>query len=191
MQCNFHGKRVLIVEDNFLAADEIAYALEAANAVVLGPCANLEEAEAQVMQSELAILDVDIRGRTSFALADRLQQLEVPFIFFSGYDRGLMPERFAHVGYVSKPTSPVVAIRKLDASAREIETPTVAELVPTLRARARDLLSDPLAADRLVERTLQLAIDAPMPLPSGARLLPWLMALLHEALRDGSASFLN
>jgi hypothetical protein len=48
-----------------LIAHEIVKSLEIANAVVLGPCSNLEDATLQVAQSELVIPDVNIpRGST-------------------------------------------------------------------------------------------------------------------------------
>ena len=191
MQFDFKRKRVLIVEDSFIAAAEIAYALEAANATVVGPCANLEAAEMQVMHSELAILDIDIRGRTSFALADRLQMLEVPYVFFTGYDRNLLPERFRKVDYVAKSTSPLVALQHLNIRAHAAEMPSIVELIPMLRSQAQAYLSDPLAADRLVERTLQLAIDDDGPVPSRAKHGLWLRGLMARIVQAGPAQFLN
>lgn len=190
MQCNFHGKRVLIVEDDLFAAAEIAFALEAANAVVLGPFADLQEADLQVLHSELAILDIHIGGRTAFALADRLSLLDVPYIFFTGHDRSMVPPRFSGVDYIPKPTSPLVVVQQLEVRAREASPPRVVDLVPMLREQARAYLSDPLAADRLVERTLQLAIDDKAPLPSGAILGAWLLSLMERAIDGGSAQFL-
>jgi DNA-binding LytR/AlgR family response regulator len=190
MQFDFKGKRVLIVEDCFIAASEIAYALEAANATVVGPCANLEAAELHVMQSELAILDIDIRGRTSFALADRLQLLDVPYVFFTGYDRSLVPKRFQKVDYIAKSTSPILALQQLNIRANAAERPSIVELIPMLRARARAYLSDPLAADRLVERTLQLAIEDG-PLPIGADRGLWLRGLMERIVQAGPAQLLN
>jgi DNA-binding LytR/AlgR family response regulator len=191
MQFDFKGKRVLVVEDSFIAASEIAYALEAANGTVVGPCANLEAAEMHVMHIELAILDIDIRGRTSFALADRLQLLDVPYVFFTGYDRSLVPERFRKVDYIAKSTSPIVALQQLNIRAHAAERPSIVELIPMLRHRAREYLSDPLAADRLVERTLQLAIEDDGPLPSGAERELWLRGLLERIVQAGPAQFLN
>jgi DNA-binding LytR/AlgR family response regulator len=191
MQFDFQGKRVLIVEDNFIAASEIAYGLEAANATVVGPCAHLEEAELHVMHSELAILDIDIRGRTSFALADRLLTLDVPYVFFTGYDRNLVPDRFAKIDYIAKSTSPIVAIQQLNLRAHAVDKPNIVDLVPMLRQRARGYLSDPLAADRLVERTLLLAIEDDGPLPSGIERGLWLRGLMEQAFQAGPWQFLN
>jgi CheY-like chemotaxis protein len=191
MQCNFHGKRVLVVEDDFLIATEIVDSLEMANAIVLGPCGNLEDAGLQVAHSELAILDVDIRGRTSFALADRLLRLDVPYIFFTGYDRLLLPERFAMIDVITKPRPSEAAVQLLDATANEYGSSNIVELVPRLRGRARAYLSDALAADRLVERTLELAINDPSPRPGRRDLAAWLERLMDQALHSGRTQFLN
>lgn len=185
MQCNFQGRRVLVVEDNFLVAAEIMDTLESANAVVLGPCSTLEDAGRQVAHSELAILDVDIRGRSSFALADRLISLEVPFVFFTGYQRALLPERFLAVDVITKPMSAEAAVQQLEAAVREAGSCNIVDLIPGLRRRARALLSDPLAADRLVERTLRLAIDDPTPRHGRQDLGAWLARLMDQARSDG------
>lgn len=191
MQCNFHGKRVLVVEDNWIIAGELADSLEAANAVVLGPCSTLEDAGMQVAYSELAILDVDVRGRSSFALADQLIRLDVPYVFFTGYDRTLLPERFSGIDVITKPRTSEAAVQQLEVASQEAGTGNIVELIPRLRARARALVSDPLAADRLVERTLQLAIDDPAPWPVRRDLAAWLTGLMDRALAAGRTQILN
>lgn len=191
MQCDFRRKRVLIVEDNGLAAAEIAFALEAANAIVVGPCSDLDDAGMQARHSDLAVLDIDIQGRTSFALADRLQQLDVPYVFFTGYDRKLLPARFAKIDYICKPLSPGIALQHLETLSRELASLSIVELVPMLRQQARMHFSDPLAADRLVERALQLAIDDSGRLPHGRDLGRWLLDLMDHAMRSGRSQFLN
>lgn len=191
MQCNFHGKRVLVVEDNWIIAGELADSLEAANAVVLGPCSSLEDAGMHVAYSDLAILDVDVRGRSSFALADRLIRLDVPYVFFTGYDRTLLPERFSGIDVITKPRTSEAAVQQLEVASQEAGTGNIVELIPRLRARARALVSDPLAADRLVERTLQLAIDDPAPWPVRRDLAAWLTGLMDRALAAGRTQILN
>lgn len=191
MQFNFHGKRVLVVEDNFLVASELALVLEAANAIVVGPCATLADASLHLAHSDLAVLDVSVSGQHSFDLADRLSLLEVPYVFFTGYDREHLPERFASVACIIKPQPPALAVKRLEELSREAGSLNVAELVPVLRHRARTMLPDAMAADRLVERTLQRAIVDPTPMPDGARIGPWLVRLMEEALQEGRGHFMN
>lgn len=191
MTINFNGKRVMVVEDDYLIAMELVEELEAANAVVVGPCRNLEEADLQLAHSDLAVLDIDLRGIKTFGLADRLEVLEVPYIFFTGYDRDVLPERFAAVDCITKLQPPLVAIQHLNARSRQVESHSIVEMIPMLRARARAFIGDPSAADRLVEMTLQLAIDDPEPMPSGAAIGPWLMHLMDTLMQTGHGHFMN
>ena len=192
MELDFNGKRVLVLEDNGITAAELAYSLEAANAVVLGPFARLEDAEDRVMYSQLAVLDIDIdiRGRSSFGIADHLGRLDIPYIFFSGLDRDRLPVRFAGIDCVSKLTSPMVALHQLSSLSTAADQPQIIDLIPALRLQARRYLSDPLAADRLVERTLQLALEDGQP-PGMREVELWLRGLMEHALQAGSAHFLN
>lgn len=188
---HLQGRRVLVVEDNVFSATELTDALERAQAIVVGPYADLVEAERLSLHSELAILDIDIRGRASFGLADRLLSLAIPYVFFTSYDRDRVPARFADVDVITKPSSPLIALQHLDTRSREAETPNVIDLIPVLRQRARSFLSDSLAADRLVERTLQMAIEHDGHLPSGARLELWLQHLMELAIQTHGSRFLN
>lgn len=191
MSCNFNGKRVMVVEDDYLLALDLVAELEAANAVVIGPCRDLDEADLQVAHSDLAVLDVNLRGKTTFALADRLEVLDVPYIFFTGYDRDVLPERFSSVDCITKPAPPRVAVQHLDARSREVDRHDIVSLIPMLRSRARTFIDDPQAADRLVEVTLQRAINDPAPLPSGAAAGVWLVQLMDHLRQSGHGHFMN
>ncbi len=190
MPNNLNGKRVLVVEDNYLLAMDLVDELEAANAVVVGPCVNLAEASLQVVHSDLAILDVNLGGENTFHLADRLKALDVPYIFFTGYDKHVLPERFADDECISKPELPSTVVRQLDQRSR-ITSGNIVDLVPMLRARARSFVGDASAADRLVELTLQCAIDDRRPMPSGADVAPWLIRLMDEIMAAGPRGFMN
>ena len=80
------GKRILIVEDEALLALDLSQGLQDCGAQIVGPCYQLATAlEMAGSQSvDAAILDVDLNGETVFALADRLRQASVPFIFNTG-----------------------------------------------------------------------------------------------------------
>ncbi len=191
MRHNLNGKRVLVVEDNYLLALDLVDELEAANAVVVGPCNTLSDASLQVAHSDLAVLDVNLSGETTFPLADRLQALDVPYVFFTGYEKDVLPVRFAGVDCITKPQSPAIVVELLDLRSREVGSDSILELIPILRARARGFLGDPQAADRLVELALQCAIDDPGPMPSGARVAPWLIRLMDEIMAAGPGHLLN
>lgn len=53
---------------------------------------------------DAAILDVNLSGETSFAVADALTATHVPFVFATGYgESSIIPERFGRTPVVAKP----------------------------------------------------------------------------------------
>jgi CheY-like chemotaxis protein len=106
--------RILIVEDEYYVADDLARALEGLGATVLGPVATLEEAERLVAEGrfDCAVLDMNLRGEMAFPIADRLEAQGIPFVVASGYNSASLPDRFSAVPRVEKPYDPaqVVAI---------------------------------------------------------------------------------
>lgn len=100
--------RILIVEDEYYVADDLARALQGLGATVLGPVATLEEAEQLVEEGgfDCAVLDMNLRGEMAFPIADRLEAEGIPFIVASGYNSASLPERFSGVPRVEKPYDP-------------------------------------------------------------------------------------
>lgn len=98
--------RILVVEDEYMLADELQTELDGADAVVLGPVGSLEDA-LELIRCEQnidgAILDVSLRGEMAFPAADLLIERGVPFLFTTGYDRSAIPARFAEVVRCDKP----------------------------------------------------------------------------------------
>jgi len=99
------GYRVLIVEDEYLLAQDLGRYFTSMGAVVLGPVGSIAAAQQQVEQADAAVLDVDINGQKVFPIADRLADRGVPFVFFTGRDDIAIPLRFRNTGYLSKPSS--------------------------------------------------------------------------------------
>ena len=101
-----YGLRILIVEDEYIVAEELRRMLEATGAAVIGPVPSVPRAQAH-LESETAIdgavLDVNLAGENVFPLADALAERGVPFVFLTGYDRSTIPERFATTPVVEKP----------------------------------------------------------------------------------------
>lgn len=191
MDCNFNGKRVLVVEDDYLIASQLAHALDKSNAVVVGPFSSLPEAQNQVIVSELAVLDINLKGQLAFDLADRLRFHDVPFVFYTGFEKVLLPERFSVIDVITKPVDPMHALSQLNARSQEIDAFRIEEIIPLLRLRAREFVSDAATADRLVEITLKSAIATKRPMPSGPDLVAWLLALMNREAADGRARFMN
>jgi CheY-like chemotaxis protein len=85
--------RILIVEDEYYVADDLARALEGLGATVLGPVATLVEAERLVEEGcfDCAVLDMNLRGEMAFPIADRLEAKGIPFVVASGYNSASLP----------------------------------------------------------------------------------------------------
>jgi CheY-like chemotaxis protein len=97
-----------VVEDEYLTAQELARDLERAGAEVVGPAPTLERALQLIDGGPVldgAILDVNLRGDMVYPIADRLRQEGVPFVFATGYDENILPQRFRHVVRCSKPVN--------------------------------------------------------------------------------------
>ena len=96
---------VLIVEDEFYLAKDARDTLRAEGAEIMGPYPGHDEAVAALAERrpDCAILDVNLGQGASFALADALRAQAVPFVFFTGYDREVIPPRFADVLRLEKP----------------------------------------------------------------------------------------
>lgn len=120
---DFSGKRVLVVEDEFLVALGLEDNLRSLGCVVVGPAANLAAAlQAAAHEAvDAAILDVNLAGEPVFPAAEVLADRGIPFIFCSGYSgSGRLPHRFCDVPRVSKPyTSRVIAEALADLLAEE------------------------------------------------------------------------
>ena len=110
--------RVLIIEDEYFLADDLRVALTSLGAKVTALVGDLDEAIHQVNlgEFEVAVLDINLRGKRAFAVADHLLQTATPFVFVTGYDQDLIPVRFADVKRWVKPFEPlVVAIDVIEA----------------------------------------------------------------------------
>jgi DNA-binding LytR/AlgR family response regulator len=112
------GLAVLIVEDEFYLADDLAAALLGVGAKVLGPFGRVEDASRLIESGEavdLAILDIDLFGDRVFPVADLLRERGAPFVFATGYDPEIIPERFVGVPRLEKPMTAATVIHLLEA----------------------------------------------------------------------------
>jgi CheY-like chemotaxis protein len=104
--------RILIVEDEYYIADDMAAALRRRGAQVLGPVGSVEEAFEIVSDGpvDCAILDMNLRGDMAYPVADRLTQAGIPFVIATGYNSASLPDRFSAVPRVEKPIDPEAVI---------------------------------------------------------------------------------
>ncbi|MBB3308816.1 CheY-like chemotaxis protein [Rhizobium sp. BK196] len=96
----FAGKRVLVVEDEFLLAEDARKELTKLGAIVIGPTPRVDHALSLIkdQQIDAAILDVFLSDALVFPVAERLEELGIPFVFATAYDPSVIPGRFG--GYI-------------------------------------------------------------------------------------------
>jgi len=102
------GCRVLVLEDEYLLADDLKQALTLRGAAVVGPIGNLAEASEQVGRDgfDVAVIDVNLNGKTAYAIADQSDCKGIPFVFTTGYSKEVIPARFRNVIRWEKPYNP-------------------------------------------------------------------------------------
>ena len=102
----FKDKRILVVEDEYFLADEVRQKLTGLGAVVVGPVATVTDAMDLIDCSDIdaAILDVHLGDEFVFPVADRLDELDIPFVFATGYDPAFIPVAYGGFALCEKPT---------------------------------------------------------------------------------------
>lgn len=97
--------RLLVAEDEPLAAMEIVDLIEGLGAHVVGPASTVAEAAALAASEALsgAILDINLDDELIFEVAAKLRARSVPVVFVSGYDNTVVPEDLKDVPTFEKP----------------------------------------------------------------------------------------
>ena len=98
--------RILVVEDEYMLAEDMREGLEGAGALVLGPTPDLQGALALLAREprvDGATLDLNLRGEPSYPVADELLRRGIPFLFTTGYDPEAIPSRYQHITRCQKP----------------------------------------------------------------------------------------
>jgi len=92
----FAGKHILVVEDEYFLADETRRKLQKLGAAVVGPTGHVDEALALIADETIdaAILDIHLAGELVFPVAERLEELHIPYVFATGYNPSIIPARF-------------------------------------------------------------------------------------------------
>lgn len=110
------GRRVLLVEDEFLIASDLAQLLRRQGAEVMGPASTVRSALELLRNApdpDAAVLDVNLRGEMAFPVADALRDRGVHFVFATGYTNEMIPERYAGVPCCEKPFDGPEIVRAL------------------------------------------------------------------------------
>jgi DNA-binding response OmpR family regulator len=105
---SLRGLRILLVEDEYFLADEMAELLRDRGAEILGPFARVQPALTAVKRDPVhaALLDVRLDGETSESLASVLTARGVPVLLVTGYERAQLPVGMRSLPSLRKPFSP-------------------------------------------------------------------------------------
>lgn len=114
MKSELSGMRILIVEDEYFLAADLADALCAAGAAVIGPAGTLEDAgRALDGRIDAVLLDVNLRGELAWPVARRLRERGIPFLLATGYGADSVPDELADAPRIEKPYEAKKAVRRL------------------------------------------------------------------------------
>ncbi|HET8995953.1 MAG TPA: response regulator [Acetobacteraceae bacterium] len=97
--------RVLVVEDEAMIAMLIEDMLEELGYAVAMVAGRLQTAlqAVEAHNFDVAIVDVNIAGQTSYPVADRLTARGIPFAFVTGYGSNGLAEAYAAIPVLQKP----------------------------------------------------------------------------------------
>ncbi|HEX8839516.1 MAG TPA: response regulator [Sphingomicrobium sp.] len=114
---DLEGARVLVVEDEYLIADDLVRALHAAGGQAVGPAGSLDHARTLLDEEEVdaAILDLNLHGEMAFPLVSDVQKRGLPCVIMSGYSPESLPESIRHVPNLEKPVDHERVVRSLAA----------------------------------------------------------------------------
>jgi CheY-like chemotaxis protein len=123
MAAGLEGKRVLIVEDQFLIADDLQRILREDGAKVVGPVGRRDEALIRIYNEpiDLAVLDIKLDDEEVYPAVDELRRRGIPFVFVTGYAPQSVRPDYRSAPYVEKPYEPAklrALLRRLAATER-------------------------------------------------------------------------
>jgi ActR/RegA family two-component response regulator len=114
------NKRVLIVEDEYFIAIDLAGEVAAAGAKVVGSASSVDTALDIIASTELdgATVDLKLMEQRSFVVADALAARHIPFVFATAMTHRDAPARFANVPWLEKPSTARAVCRALESVMR-------------------------------------------------------------------------
>jgi CheY-like chemotaxis protein len=111
------GKRILLVEDEYVLATELAQFLQRHGATIVGPVGSVAEALVLAKGAvDAAVLDVNLRGERVYPVADTLIRRGVPLVFATGYDELLMQRPYIGLPRCQKPIDKAALLRLLQTA---------------------------------------------------------------------------
>ena len=99
--------KILLVEDEALIRMMLVDMLEELQHRVVAEAGSIEDALglAETVTFDLAILDVNVRGKNIEPVAQAIERRGLPLIFMTGYADSALPPSFSGKPYLQKPCS--------------------------------------------------------------------------------------
>lgn len=96
---------MLLVEDETLVAMMLEEIIEELGCEVVGPISRIDAATSLIEQNGLdcALLDINLRGKAVYPVAELLTRRAVPFGFVTGYGKGEVSPKFSACPILHKP----------------------------------------------------------------------------------------
>lgn len=102
-----HGKRIIVVEDEYFAAIEVSNAIKTAGGECIGPYSSISDSLIEGINHHIdaAVLDVNIRDDLIYPVADLILQKGIRLIFVTGIDLQNIPAGYRSNTVLLKPVN--------------------------------------------------------------------------------------
>jgi len=109
--------RILVVEDEVIVAMELEAMLRDAGCATVAMASSVPEALQAVGEQafDAALLDVNLKGETSFRVADALDDAGVPCLLLTGQSPAGLPEHRRRLTVIGKPYDPAMLLRTVSS----------------------------------------------------------------------------
>lgn len=111
------GRRVLVVEDEYLIVKMLDGVLRNVGAVVIGPAPSVRAALGLLEREipDVALVDVNLDGEMADPVIDALVARRIPVLLTTGYDARALPSRFSSIRVLEKPAKMRTVVLALEA----------------------------------------------------------------------------
>lgn len=112
---DLRGKRVLVVEDDYLIGIMVSDMLMNAGALVIGPARTRDQGLtiARTESLDVAVLDLNLRGESGDQIAAELRRRDIPFVIATSYSEQARAERI-NAPVLEKPFTEEMLLDVLD-----------------------------------------------------------------------------
>jgi DNA-binding response OmpR family regulator len=116
MKRRLQGKRILIVEDEFVVGELLRTCVEREAGVPIGPALTGKTAIDLLSreQPHAALLDVSLIDGSSVRVAGHLEARGVPYAILTGHSAESLPRELKKAPYLGKPVAPGLLVEMLE-----------------------------------------------------------------------------